>query len=157
MAHPSPSSLPASVAGNIPERTGAPPRGIFAGFSNIERKGPWKVPSTMRALAIMGNIELDLMGAEMPPTMEFELVSLFGNIEIRVPPTIRVEQEGDATIGNFSVVQQTPMTADPNAPVLRISARVFMGSIEITIVDPNKVGVLERIVRRWKLRDTDPD
>ena len=149
--------MPASIPANTPAVDQRNHRGIFAGFSNIERKGAWQMPASMRALAVMGNIELDLMQAEIPHESMAEVVAIFGNVEIRVPPHLRVVVDGDATVGNFAVIQQTPMTTDPSAPVLHVKARAFMGSIEITVVDPNKKGVIETLKARWKLRDSSPD
>lgn len=137
---------------SVPER-----RGVFAFLSNIEREGRWTLPRLFRALAIAGGVELDLTSVELGAYSEIEIRCFLGNVEVKVPAGVRLEVEGDATIGNFEVHRQTPSTDSPDAPLVRIRAAVLLGNIEVTVVDPNATTMLQRIKARWKLRDTNPD
>ena len=38
-------------------------QGVVSFLSSTEREGPWELPRRFRALAVLGNIELDLRGA----------------------------------------------------------------------------------------------
>ena len=42
-----------------------PSSGLVSFLSSTERQGPWQMPRRMRALAVLGNIELDLRDAEI--------------------------------------------------------------------------------------------
>lgn len=137
---------------HIPER-----RGVFAFMSSIEREGIWVVPRAFRGLAVLGNIELDLTHADLGAYTEMELRCFLGSIEIIVPPDVRLECDGDATIGNFEIIRKAQSTMSPDAPRLHIKAGVFLGNIEVTVRDPNAPGLLQRLKSRWKLRDTDPN
>ncbi|MEO7521213.1 MAG: LiaF domain-containing protein [Gemmatimonas sp.] len=140
--------VPASA---VPEQ-----RGVFAFLSNIEREGRWILPRRFRALAVLGGVELDLTAVEFEAYTEIEIRCFFGNVEVKVPPGVRLEVEGDATIGNFEVHRNTPSTESPDAPLVRIKAGVMFGNIEVTVVDPNATTMLQRLKARWKLRDTNP-
>ena len=136
---------------NVPER-----RGVFAFLSNIERDGHWMLPRRFRALAVLGGVELDLTAVELGEYSEIEIRCFLGNVEVKVPPGVRLEVEGDATIGNFEVHRNTPSTQSLDAPLVRIKAGVMFGNIEVTVVDPNAPSMLQRLKARWKFRDTDP-
>jgi hypothetical protein len=136
----------------VPER-----RGVFAFLSNIERDGRWTVPRLFRALSVLGSVELDLTDVQLGAHTEIEIRAFLGNVEVKVPPGVRLEVEGDATIGNFEVHRQTASTNSPDAPFVHIKAGVFLGNIEVTVVDPNAPGLLQRIKARWKLHDTNPN
>ena len=47
----------------IPEPRGV--QGVVSFLSSNERQGPWELPRRFRALAVLGNVELDLRGAEI--------------------------------------------------------------------------------------------
>jgi hypothetical protein len=70
---------------------------------------------------------------------------------------VRLECDGDATIGNFEVTGTAASTSSPNAPLVRIRAGVVLGNIDIRVVDPNAPTLLQRLKAKWKLRDTNPD
>lgn len=158
-AYPSDPALQSPSAAQGPDASVQRPerRGVFAGFSNIERDGYWSLPRYFRALAVLGNIELDLTNAELGSVTDMELRCFLGSIEVIVPPGVRLECEGDATIGNFEVNRTAASATAPDAPLVRIKAGVFLGSIDVRVVDPNAPTILERIKARWKLRDTDPN
>src|SRR5882762_2682682 len=69
--------------------------GVVSFLSSAEREGRWQLPRRFRALAVMGNVELDLRAAEIGYGLSvIEAVSVMGNVEITVPPDIAVECEG---------------------------------------------------------------
>ncbi len=136
----------------VPER-----KGVFSFFSNIERRGLWTLPRLFRTVAIMGNVEIDLTAVDLGAVSDIEVFCMLGNVSIRVPRDVRLEVDGNATIGNFELTQEIESSTDNSAPSIRIKAHVILGSIDVVVVDPNKKGVIERLKARWKLRDTDPD
>ena len=121
---PAPSALPAREKGK--EKT------LFAFMSGVSRKGPWPVPPTVNAIAIMGGIELDLRFAQLTaPVTEIQIFALMGGVEIIIPPGVRVESEGFAFMGAFGNDVGDPGT--PNAPVVRLTGFAMMGGVEVRV------------------------
>ena len=117
----------------IPERGGA-----VAWWSGRKQDHEWILPRNFRGFTCMGNIELDLTMAKMGAgTSEMELKCIMGNIEVTVPPDVRVVCDGDAIAGNFEVERVGNTTPPPDAPTLKISGTAYFGAVTIRIVDPN--------------------
>lgn len=130
----------------VPER-----RGAVAILSSLRRDADWILPRLFRVFTFWGNAEIDLTRALLAPgTSEIEIRCIMGNVEIVVPPDLRVESEVDAVLGSAEVQRQIPSTTSPDAPTVRITGSAFMGSIEIKVVDPNAPGLIERIRRKFK-------
>ena len=146
------SRISLTSSASIPER-----RGVFSCFSNIERAGRWTLPRLLRTVAIFGNVEMDLTAVELGELSDIEIFCMLGNVSIRVPRDVRLEVDGNATIGNFEFTHEIDSTTEISSPSIRIKAHVILGSIDVVVVDPNRKGVIERLKARWKLRDTDPD
>ena len=132
----------------VPER-----RGTVAFFANVAREGGWTLPRNFRAMALAGNVELDLTRAQLGAgASEIELRAVMGSVTVLVPPDLRVECEGDAVLGSFEVKRDALSTTSTDAPLVRLSGTAVMGSIEVKIVDPNAPGWLDRVRERWKKR-----
>jgi hypothetical protein len=148
-----PTSLPARIAPPVviapelvPEQ-----RGTVAFLSSINRDGDWILPRLFRLVAFMGNIELDLTSVRLGPgESHIEVRVLWGNIEITVPPDIRVEVEGHPVVGSFEVSRSAPSTLSSEAPLLRVTGSAVMGAVTINVVDPNAPGWFERMRGRLK-------
>ncbi len=80
-------------------------------------------------LAWFGGIEVDLSEAELAPGARLSLYTLFGGIEIKTPPTWRVESELKVLAGGVDA--RTPAHDDPDAPLLTLTGRALFGGIEI--------------------------
>lgn len=118
----------------IPERNG-----IVAWWTSAKRDVDWILPRTFRAFTFMGNIELDLTNARMGSgTSEMELKCILGNIEITVPPDIRIVCDGDGIAGTFEIERVgKPTPPPPDAPTIRITGTAYLGAVTIKIIDPN--------------------
>ena len=111
----------------IPDR-----RGAVAVLSSTNREGDWILPRLFRVVSFMGNVELDLTSARMGPgESHIEIRCFWGNVEITVPPEIRLEVDGHPFIGSFEVSRRVPSTPSAVAPVLRISGSAIMGAVTI--------------------------
>ena len=129
----------------MPER-----RGAVAILSHLRRDADWILPRLFRVFAFWGNAELDLTQALLAPgTSQIEIRCIMANVEIIVPPDLRVESEVDALLGSAEVQRQIASTTSPDAPTVRITGSAFMGSIEIKVVDPNAPGLMERLRRKF--------
>jgi hypothetical protein len=129
--------------------------GLVSFLSSNERQGRWELPRHFRALAVLGNVELDLRDAVIGIGVSFiEAVAVMGNIEITVPPDVAVESDGDSLLGSFVVKYKgnaTPGAAN-GLRVVRITGTAYAASVEIIVKGPD-VGMLKRL-RKMSLRRT---
>lgn len=133
-----PGVIPAEL---VPER-----RGAIAFLSTTNREGDWILPRLFRVVSFMGNMELDLTSVRMGPgESHIEIRCFFGNVEITVPPDIRVEVDGQPFAGSFELSRSAVSTTSPDAPLLRITGAAIMGAVTINIVDPNAPGWFDRM------------
>lgn len=102
---------------------------LVAVFSTSARKGRWRVGRRTHAYAIFGNIEIDLSEAIFEyQQVVIKAVSVFGNVEVRVPENISLRGSGGGVLGNFEV--DTLDSADPDAPVVYVDGIAVLGNIE---------------------------
>ena len=128
----------------VPDRQGA-----MVCMSTTTRNGSWTLPRLFRALAIMGEVKLDLRDVHLGAgTSEIQVRAFWGNIEILVPHNLRVECDGTPFIGEFSVKRRSKSMPSPDAPLIRITGGAFMASVKVRIIDPQAPGALDRI-RAW--------
>ena len=128
----------------VPER-----RGTVAILSNARRDADWILPRLFRVFTFWGNTELDLTNVLLGPgTSVIDIRCIMGNVEISVPPDLRVESEVDAILGSAEVRREITSTTSSDAPTVRIIGSAFLGSIEIKVIDPNRPSLGERIRRK---------
>jgi hypothetical protein len=123
--------------------------GVVSFLSSTEREGRWQLPRRFRALAVMGNVELDLRAAEIGWGLSvIEAVAVFGNIEITISPDITVECDGDSLLGTF--VLKYDGRANPAAAsrdrVIRVSGTAYASAVTIHVKGPDEK-LLDRIGR----------
>jgi hypothetical protein len=129
--------------------------GVVSFLSSNEREGRWELPRHFRALAVLGNVQLDLRDAVIGIGVSFiEAVAVMGNIEITVPPDVAVESDGDSLLGSFVVKYKgnaTPGAAN-GLRVVRITGTAYAASVEVIVKGPD-VGMLKRL-RKMNLKRT---
>jgi hypothetical protein len=123
--------------------------GVVSFLSSHEREGRWQLPRRFRALAVMGNVELDLRAAEIGWGLSvIEAVAVFGNIEITISPDITVECDGDSLLGSF--VLKYDGRANPAAAsrdrVIRVTGTAYASAVTIHVKGPDEK-LLDRIGR----------
>jgi hypothetical protein len=125
--------------------------GVVSFLSSHEREGRWEVPRHFRALAVMGNIELDLRGAEVGYGVSvIEAVAVMGNIEVVVPPEISVECDGDALVGTFTLKYKgktSPEMASRDR-VIRVIGTAYLGAVSVEVKGPDRK-FLDRLSRTF--------
>jgi hypothetical protein len=124
--------------------------GIVSFLSSNEKEGRWQLPRHFRALAVMGNVELDLREAEVGYGLSvIEAVAVMGNIELTIPPEITVECDGDSLLGTFTLkyVGASPTQASPDR-VIRITGTAYVGAVSVTVKKPSRK-MLERLARTF--------
>ena len=129
---------------SVPDR-----QGVMACLSNAKRNGGWVLPRLFRALAIMGEVKLDLRDVHLGAgTSEIQVRAVLGNIEITVPHNLRVECDGTPFLGEFNIKRRSKGMPSPDAPLIRITGGAFMASVKVRVIDPTAPSTLDR-VRAW--------
>ena len=103
--------------------------GLVAVFDGIDLKSRAKIFTGGSMLAWFGGIELDLREVEPGPPARLSLYAVFGGIDIKTPPSWRVESELKAFAGGVDT--RTPGHDDPAAPVLTVTGTALFGGIAI--------------------------
>ena len=130
-------------------------QGVVSFLSSTEREGRWELPRRFRALAVMGNVELDLRAADVGYGLSvIEAVAVMGNVEITVPPEIAVECDGDSFLGTFTLKchgRASPSLASRER-TLRVTGSAYAGAVTVSVRGPDDVNVLKRLRRNewWK-------
>jgi hypothetical protein len=125
------SAMVASSAALAPVRREKKP-GTVAIFASVERRGAFSLSNGSRAVAIFGNVELDLRQVALPDGVtELFVRAVFGNVEITVPPDLAVECEGSGVLGSFSSMSRVPAEGRTRGPVLRVIGSAVLGNVEI--------------------------
>jgi hypothetical protein len=110
-------------------RTG---RTVFALMGGASRMGRWTVPTTIRAVGVMGGVVIDLRDAVFSHEVTaIHALALMGGVEIIVPPGVRIESDGIAIMGGFEDQPGLPAVFDDEAPVLRVRGLALMGAVTI--------------------------
>jgi hypothetical protein len=115
--------------------------GVVSFLSSTEREGRWQLPRRFRALAVMGNIEIDLRAAEIGYGLSvIEAVAVLGNVEITISPEIAVECDGDSLLGSF--VLKYEGRANPAAAsrdrVVRVIGTAYAGAVTVSVKGPDE-------------------
>jgi hypothetical protein len=103
-------------------------------LSSINQEGDWILPRLFRIVSFMGNAELDLTSVRIGAgESHVEIRCMWGNVEITVPPDVRVEVDGHPLLAVFEVARSAPSTLSPDAPLVRITGSAFMGAVTINV------------------------
>ena len=122
------SDLPAPLAAAL-----APLR-IRSMLGNVERGGRFALPSQVEIRTFLGNVELDWRRVELQAGVtEIELHNFMGNIEINLPGEVRVEGHPEGFMASFECREQYGSAIGSNAPTVRFSGRVVMGSVTVRL------------------------
>lgn len=110
------------------------PRGwALALLGGHGRKGRWVPPRSLRAVAVMGGVDLDFRDARLGPGVtRVTAVALMGGIDIVVPPGLPVEVRGLGVLGSVEQGEaggEAPEAA--GAPRLEVVALACMGGVDV--------------------------
>jgi len=133
---------------------------VVAVLGGSSRTGRWRPAEKNYAVAVCGGAELDFREAVMPPGVtELHVFTMWGGVEIVVPPGLNVESHGIALLGGFEHKADALESPDPGAPTLRITGVALMAGVEITVRHPGETArdarrrrKLERREQRRRLR-----
>lgn len=134
VAAPAPRSVPHATEGRRSSR-------VIAIFGGAARKGVWQAEPVMHVVTVFGGVELDFREAILPGNeVVVYATTVLGGMEITVPPGMRVIDNGAAILGGREVDGDTPESAAPGAPVLRIEGACVLGGIAVKRKKPKARG-----------------
>ena len=124
---------------------------VVAVMGDSKRQGRWRVERPLAALAIMGDVVLDLRGAEVPHgEVEITAIAVMGDVKIYVPDGVDVQLSGIAVMGDKQVqVREAP--AGQTAPKVVVRATVVMGDVKV--LGDSYAEPARRTLRAWLTRD----
>ena len=121
-------------------------------MGGTRRAGRWSPARNNHVIAIMGGAEIDFREAVMGPGVtEVQIFTLWGGVEVIVPPGMNVESHGIGIMGGFE--HAPDRMPDPNAPTLRVTGLALMGGVEITVRHSGESARDARRRRRQERRD----
>jgi uncharacterized protein DUF1707 len=140
-------AFPAERLGGNPGSTTA-----IAVMSGAERKGPWVVPPTFVAFAMMGGVDLDLREARFSQhEVTIQAYTFLGGISITVDEDVEVDVSGIGFMGAFEHGASGPGV--PGAPRVRINGFAFMGGVDIKRKPPKGSGKRVKNKNRPQITD----
>jgi hypothetical protein len=122
---------------SVAPRTDVAPAGkrrqmIVAIFGGTSRKGQWHVEPKMTAVTVMGGATFDFRDVQLPQReITLNCTTVFGGVEIVVPPEMRVIDSGVAVFGGRDAGSGSEESSDPNAPVLRLTGLTLFGGLGV--------------------------
>jgi hypothetical protein len=111
----------------LPVRAGdAGTRWVVSVMGGSDRKGHWRVGSSVTVLNVMGGSNLDLNDAELAAdVVEMRVFSVMGGSEIRVPESLDVEVSEFAFMGGNDISRSVARPG--GGPLLRLTMISIMG------------------------------
>jgi hypothetical protein len=129
-----PDQLDAATAGLADAPPDMPARTVWSVvtfFGSRRQAGRWRLPATLRARALFGDIHLDLRQAVLDRDVaEISATTLFGNLCVDVPEGVEVELTGFDVLGDREL-RLAPVPPRPGAPLIRIRAHALAGDVYV--------------------------
>ncbi|PZH04477.1 hypothetical protein C1I97_19470 [Streptomyces sp. NTH33] len=102
---------------------------VVAVFSQAMRRGRWRAGRRLHAYAVFGSVEIDLSEAVFEyQQVVIKAVSVFGDVQVRVPENVSLRGTGGGVLGNFEVA--TLDSAESEAPVVYVDGWAVLGNVE---------------------------
>jgi Cell wall-active antibiotics response 4TMS YvqF len=128
----------------------------FMGSVN-KRRRPWRLLPATHAVAFMGDVQLDLSLAELPPQARLQITCIMGSVTLYMPRNVRVSVRSMVLLGDVSALgehtsgvvgfgqeEHTPATEQP-ATEIEIEAWALMGSVKVALTDGHAVSISELV------------
>jgi hypothetical protein len=124
---------------------------VVAVMGDSKRQGRWRVERPLAALAIMGDVVLDLRGAEVPQgDVDITAAAIMGDVKIYVPDGVDVQLTGIAVMGDKKIkVREAP--AGQMAPKVVVKATAVMGDVKV--IGDSYAEPVRRTLRAWLARE----
>jgi DUF1707 SHOCT-like domain/Cell wall-active antibiotics response LiaF, C-terminal len=145
--------LPAAAASAapVPATQGADREWFVAIIGDTKRQGRWRVERPLAALAVVGDVVLDLRGAEVPQgRVVIDATAVMGDVEIYVPDGVDVQLSGIAVLGD-KVVKVREAPPGQKVPTVVVKATAVLGDVKV--IGDSYAEPARRAVRGWLRRD----
>jgi Domain of unknown function (DUF1707)/Cell wall-active antibiotics response 4TMS YvqF len=124
---------------------------VVAVMGDSKRQGRWRVERPLAALAVMGDVVLDLRGAEVPQgEVDITATAVMGDVKVYVPDGVDVQLSGIAVMGDKKVEVREAAAGQP-APKVVVRATVVMGDVKV--LGDSYAEPARRTLRAWLTRD----
>jgi hypothetical protein len=125
-----------TAVAQVPQTAVVPSTGrrqkIIAIFGGATRKGRWHVDPKMTVLTVFGGMSLDFRDAELAQQeITVHVTTVFGGVDIIVPPEMRVIDSGTAIFGARETETSPEESTAPNAPTLRLTGFTIFSGVGI--------------------------
>lgn len=119
--------LPDASTAVVPQA--AAPGRIVALLSSVVRGGQGEVPRQLSIRSWLGNVEMDLSGSTfVDGVTEIRLDVVLGNVEIDLPPDVRVADESSTILASF---ENRRGSGAEGGPMVRFTGNVVLGNVEV--------------------------
>ncbi|MFI7421510.1 DUF1707 domain-containing protein [Nonomuraea sp. NPDC049684] len=132
----------------VPAREGGKRRWFVGIMGDTKRRGTWRIDQELGAVAVMGDVLLDLREAEVrTDVVDVTAVSVMGDVKIIVPDGVNVDLDGVAVMGDkkVDVLEAAP---GMNVPVIRVRAYAVMGDVKV--LGDSRAQPLKRGLAAWR-------
>jgi Domain of unknown function (DUF1707)/Cell wall-active antibiotics response 4TMS YvqF len=124
---------------------------VVAVMGDSKRQGRWRVERPLAAVAVMGDVVLDLRGAEVPHgDVDITATAVMGDVKVYVPDGVDVELSGIAVMGDKNVMVREAPASQPSPRVV-VRATVVMGDVKV--IGDSYADQARRTLRGWLTRD----
>jgi hypothetical protein len=145
---------PAPAALPVPASAPTPPKWIVA-FMGQTRKGrrTWRLTPSTQAVAVMGEVRLDLTSAELPARGVIRVMAVMGTVIVAVPPSVRVSVRSAVVMGEVKALGETTggmvgfgheeHVPAGQPPIADLDVEVFalMANVRVVVTDGQRVTV----------------
>lgn len=122
-------------------------RWYVAVMGDTKRRGKWRVDQEIGAVAVMGDVTIDLREAEVRSNViDIVATAVMGDVKIIVPDGVDVDLSGVAFMGDkkVNVIEAPP---GQNVPVVRVRAYVVMGDVKV--IGDSRAKPIKRSLFAW--------
>jgi hypothetical protein len=145
-----------AVTGDLPARPSRPVpvplgrRWLVAVISNERLTGRWIAPFRLAAVAVLGDVIVDLRDAEVRgEELSIQATALVGDVHVVVPRGASVEMSGVAVLGRKKLAVE-PAEYTLAVRVVRVSAVAILGDVIVATQPPRSR--MRSAWARWKNR-----
>lgn len=118
--------------------TAQPVSSVVAVLGDRRQVGRWRLPRSLRAYGLFGDIHLDLRDVVVGEDVaEIHAVTFFGNLCVDVPEGVEVELSGFDVLGDREL-RLTRVPRRPGTPLIRIRAYGIFGDVDVRTPTPGE-------------------
>ena len=114
----------------VPAGDASRPRRVVAVMSEDRLSGALVPGQQVRGVAVMGKAVLDLRRDDLPRSVQVQVRTLMGEVEVMVPPGSAVHLSGFSVMG-----ERTVSVGAGDGPDVHVDAVAVMGTVKVTVGD----------------------